>query len=88
MQHELILKIFNNHIDKLAIKWNELKQIKKMKCINDQLLKNLQLKNLVLGIIIGHLNEIEIEQYFKNNKEYNKRIIQMSIQRIQSTINF
>jgi len=87
MQHDLILKTFHNHINKLSIDWNQLKHIKKVKCVIDQLSKNLQLKNLIIGIIVGHLNEQESNQYFNSNKEYNKRIIQMSIQRIQSTIN-
>ena len=87
MQHDLILKTFHNHINKLSIDWNQLKHIKKVKCVIDQLSKNLQLKNLIIGLIVGHLNEQESNQYFNNNKEYNKRIIQMSIQRIQSTIN-
>ena len=88
MQNDIILKTFHNHIEKSSIKWTELNQIKKIKCINDQLSKNFQIKHLIIGLIVGHLNEIEINQYLRNTKEYNKRIIQMAKQRIQSTINF
>jgi hypothetical protein len=87
MQHHIILKTFNNHIDKSSIKWNQLNQIKKVKCVNDQLSKNVQIKHLIIGLIVGHLNDLEIDNYLRNAKEYNKRIIQMTKQRIQSTIN-
>ena len=88
MQHDIILKTFHNHIKKSSIKWTQLNQIKKVKCVNDQLSKNLQIKHLIIGLIVGHLNDLEINQYLSNTKEYNKRIIQMAKQRIQSTINF
>ena len=88
MQHDIILKIFHNHIDKSSIKWNQLNQIKKVKCVDDQLSKNVQIKHLIIGLIIAHLSELELDQYLRNAKEYNKRIIQMTKQRIQSTINF
>ena len=87
MQHDIILKTFHNHIDKSSIKWNQLNQIKKVKCIDDQLSKNGQIKHLIIGLIVGHLNDLELDQYLRNAKEYNKRIIQMTKQRIQSTIN-
>ena len=88
MQHDIILKTFHNHIEKSSIKWTQLNQIKKVKCVNDQLSKNLQIKHLIIGLIVGHLNDLEINQYLRNTKEYNKRITQMAKQRIQSTINF
>ena len=88
MQHDIILKTFHNHIEKSSINWTQLNQIKKVKCVNDQLSKNLQIKHLIIGLIVGHLNDLEINQYLSNTKEYNKRIIQMAKQRIQSTINF
>ena len=88
MQHDIILKTFHNHIEKSSIKWTQLIQIKKLKCVNDQLSKNLQIKHLIIGLIVGHLNDLEINQYLRNTKEYNKRIILMAKQRIQSTINF
>ena len=88
MQHDIILKIFHNHIVKSSIKWNQLNQIKKVKCVDNQLSKNVQFKHLIIGLIVGHLSDLELDQYLRNVKEYNKRIIQMTKQRIQSTINF
>lgn len=86
MQHDIIIKIFNFSIKKLAMDWNNLKKNKKIQFIDNQLSRNIQLKNLVLGIVVGQLEEIEIDKYLMNSREYNKRIIKMSIQRIVSTI--
>ena len=86
MQHDLILCVFNEHIHKLSIQWKGLMKGKQLECVDNQLTQNVQLKNTIIGVIIGQLNESEIEQYFINSRDYNKRIIRMSIQRIQSTI--
>ena len=86
MQHDLILCVFNEHIHKLSIQWKGLMKGKQLEYVDNQLTQNVQLKNTTIGMIIGQLNESEIEQYFINSRDYNKRIIRMSIQRIQSTI--
>jgi hypothetical protein len=86
MQHEITLKLFNVHIKNLGIVWNDLKKSKKTQCVENQLSKNIQFKNLVIGILVGQFNEIELDKYLLNSREYNKRILQMTIQRIISTI--
>jgi len=74
------------HIKNLGIIWNDLKKSKKTQCVENQLSKNIQFKNLVIGILVGQFNEIELDKYLLNSREYNKRILQMTIQRIISTI--
>ena len=86
MQHEITLKLFSNHIDNLGIVWKDLKKSKKTQCVDNQLSKNIQFKNLVIGIIVGQFNELELDKYLSNSREYNKRILQMTNQRIVSTI--
>ena len=86
MQHDITLKLFSRHIDNLGIVWNDLKKSKKNLCVENQLSKNIQFKNLVIGIVVGQFNELEMNKYLLNSREYNKRILQMTIQRIVSTI--
>lgn len=86
MQHAITLKLFSNHIDNLGIVWKDLKKSKKNQCVENQLSKNIQFKNLVIGIVVGQFNELEMNKYLLNSREYNKRILQMTIQRIVSTI--
>ena len=86
MQHDITLNLFRNHIDNLGIVWKDLKKSKKNQCVKNQLSKNIQFKNLVIGIVVGQFNELQINKYLLNSREYNKRILQMTIQRIVSTI--
>ena len=86
MQHEITLKLFSNHIDNLGIVWKDLKKSKKNQCVENQLSKNIQFKNLVIGVVAGQFNELEMDKYLLNSREYNKRILQMTNQRIVSTI--
>lgn len=86
MQHEITLKLFNSHIINLGIVWNDLKKSKKTQCVENQLSKNIQLKNLIIGIVVGQFKELEMDKYLINYREFNKRILQMTTQRIVSTI--
>jgi hypothetical protein len=86
MQHEITLKLFSNHIDNLGIVWKDLKKSKKNQYVENQLSKNIQFKNLVIGVVAGQFNELEMDKYLLDSREYNKRILQMTIQRIVSTI--
>ena len=86
MQHDITLKLFSNHINNLGIVWEDLKKSKKKQCVENQLSKNIQFKNLVIGIVVGQFNELEMNKYLTNSREYNKRSLQMTIQRIVSTI--
>jgi len=85
MQHELLMIIFQERIKKLSINWNRLKLNKKVQLVNNQICTNTQFKNFILGTIIGQLNNKELNTYLLDSKEYNKRIIQIIIQRIIST---
>jgi len=86
MQHDITLNLFFSHINNLGIIWDNLKKSKKTQCVDNQLSKNIQFKNLVIGIIVGQFNELELDKYLSNSREYNKRILQMTNQRIVSTI--
>ena len=86
MQHDITLKLFFNHINNLGIAWKDLKKSKKNQYVENQLSKNIQFKNLVVGIVVGQFNELEMNKYLLNSREYNKRILQMTSQRIVSTI--
>ena len=85
MQHDLLLILFFQRIKNLSIKWDELKIHQKIEIVKKQISFNMQFKNLILGSIIGQLNQSELSNYLFSAREYNKRIIQMVTQRIIST---
>jgi len=82
MQNNLLVAFFKNYIKNNKIKLNTLKAEVQENKINTILTKDINFKNILIGSIIGHLEENEIEIYFKYKTEINKRIIQIIKQRL------
>jgi hypothetical protein len=49
--------------------------------------KNQNVKNLLLGLIVGHFTSEELELYLKMKTDLNRRIINMICKRIADTLN-
>lgn len=82
MQNNLLVAFFKSYIKKNKVKFNTLKAKVQENKINSILTKDINFKNILIGSIIGHLEENEIEIYFKSKTEINKRIIQIIKQRL------
>ena len=82
MQNNLLVVLFKNYIRNRKIEFNKLKAEVQENKINSILTKDINFKNILLGIIIGHFNKNEIKIYLKSKSELNKRIIQMVKQRL------
>jgi len=86
MQHHLLIAFFENYLQKRKIAFIALTEEKKKKQIKSIFQKDINFKNQILGSIIGHFS---IEEYFFYNQyssEFNKRIIQIIIQRLRDSI--
>ncbi|MEJ6673915.1 MAG: glyoxalase [Polaribacter sp.] len=86
MQHGLLISAFKNYIAKRKMDLSTLtvqKQRSKTKAI---FVKDINYKNLTLGMIIGAFTADEFAHYSTNPSEYNKRIIQIVIQRMQDSL--
>ena len=86
MQNNLLVVLFKNYIRKRKIEFNKLKAEVQENKINSILTKDINFKNILLGIIIGHFNKNEIKIYLKSKSELNKRIIQIVKQRLQDNL--
>ena len=86
MQNNLLFAFFNNYIRNRKIEFNKLEAEFQKNKINTILTKDVNFKNILIGSIIGHLNENEIKIYLKSKSELNKRIIQMLKQRLQDNL--
>ena len=53
---------------------------------NDIVKNNLQQKQLLLGVVIAHFTDEELNFYYLNKKEVVKRIITMVLERICSQL--
>lgn len=89
-QNPLILDLFRNFIDN---RFRKKKNTFGGMDISDQnifitnaLKTDIRLKNIFLGSIIGHFTVSELEFYYQNKGEINRRITTLLIQRLQSQI--
>jgi hypothetical protein len=85
-QNSIILSIFRNHLEKHKILFYEFTDNEKIDYIEQIIKKDRKIHNLLLGIVIGHFTEIEYLAYLKYEKELNRRIINMLIQRLQNEL--
>jgi hypothetical protein len=85
-----IIKLQHFHLLKLAEESENLSGLRRKAkneehykvLVIDFLKKNAPLKNQIIGIIIGHFTEEEWQNYSLAKSEYNKRILQISGERI------
>jgi len=85
MQHEFIFGLFQGYLSKRKIDFNTINSSKRRARVKSIFVKDLNFKYLILGVIIGHFSTDEFQIYQNNASEYNKRIVQICIQRIQDT---
>ena len=86
LQNELILSIVNNYLSENKISVKNLTDHKKIDRINEVVKNNLQIKLTLIGLVIAHFTEEEINFYHTHKKEVVKRIITMVLERICSQL--
>jgi hypothetical protein len=86
MQHNLLIAFFKNYVQQRKIDFISLTLEKKKKHIRSILTKDINFKNILLGTIIGHFSMDEFAFYHQNTSEVNRRITQITKQRLQDSI--
>ncbi len=86
MQHDLLFVFLTAYLKKRKINFAVLSEEKKKKKIKSILEKDQNLKNQILGIVLGDFSVEEFIFYKNSSSEFNKRIIQIIIQRVQNNI--
>lgn len=84
MQNDLLIALLKAYLKKRKVDFNVLSEPNKKSIIKSIFQKNMNLKNLLLGIVLGNFSLDEFLFYEKKASEFNKRIIQIIIQRLQS----
>ena len=85
-QNGLIMSIFKNYVDKYGVDLSEYSDAKRNEMIEKMILKDRNLSKFFLGIIIGHFSDQEWNDYLLNEREINRRINRLIIQRLQSQV--
>lgn len=85
-QNELILSIFENYIIRYKNVFHKLGNEEKLRYIENTVKKDSKFKNLIKGIFMGHFTIEEYKFYSENSSEVNKRIINLTKERLQSQL--
>ncbi|MEH0154993.1 hypothetical protein V6R21_12680 [Limibacter armeniacum] len=84
--HHTIIKLYYHYLDHFGIDLQQQSDSQRMDFAENALKKDSTLKNILIGSVIGHLNENELEFYLSHESELKKRITALLIKRIQDSI--
>ena len=86
MKNELLIKFFKNYLKEKKINWAIKKNEQKKNTIYNELARNQNFKIGIIHLIVGNFSTDEYLEYLKKSKEYNKRIWNMTQERILSQV--
>lgn len=86
LQNDIYSALFEAYIIRQKTDFTALSKDKKRIFIEQSLQKDLVLKNTFIGIAVGMFTVEELEIYRVENKEFNRRIITMLMERIKSQL--
>jgi len=83
-QNELLLNIYKHYLEQRKRQFYKLSNSKgKLAYIEHSIQKDSKLRELLLGMVIGHFTKEEYDIYLKTEKSIRKRIINLLVQRLQ-----
>ncbi|MDG1263761.1 MAG: glyoxalase [Flavobacteriaceae bacterium] len=86
LQNPLIISVFQNYIEKRKGVFYDLSVPKKLAYIEMTLIKDQKFRNSVKGMILGQFTVKEYQTYASNSSALNKRIMNMTIERIKDQV--
>jgi|AntRauTorckE5430_2_1112549.scaffolds.fasta_scaffold00029_26 hypothetical protein len=87
-QNDILLSIFENYIIRYKNVFHKLGHGEKLKYIENTVKKDSKFKNLIRGIFMGHFTIEEYKFYVENTSEINKRIINLTKERLQAEVHY
>lgn len=88
LQHELTQFLLINHKNFESLRNSKSEEKQYQKLLKQFILTNIDLKNQLLGAVIGQFMKSELTFYLAQRKEINKRIIQMQINRYSDNLEY
>jgi len=85
-QNDLLVEVFRQYAVKRKFKLELKSKAEQQTFIQQALSKDQMFKSKILGIILAHFTIEEYMEYIENESEYNRRIITMTIQRLESQL--
>ncbi|MEM1324985.1 MAG: glyoxalase [Bacteroidota bacterium] len=85
-QHELLIALFRHYIKQRKDVFRKLQPKKQLDYIQHSISKDGKLRELLIGMIIGHFTSEEWLSYLTYEKPIRKRMIDLMVQRVQDTV--
>jgi hypothetical protein len=85
-QNDLMFAIFQDYIIRYKNVFLKLGTQDKLKYIENTVKKDSKFKNLIRGVFMGHFTLEEYQFYTENSSEINKRIINLTKERLESQV--
>ena len=86
LQNDLFLSVFRNYLTQNKIAFKNQTPKKKEATIENALQKDIKLRNVLKGMIIGLFTTDEYALYLKNSSGLNKRMMGMLMERLKSQV--
>ena len=83
-QNNILVAIFLNHLAKLKTNFEGLSETNRDLKIEKLITKDIALKNLMLGMVVGQIELSQFEAYLSKKEELNRRIMTMLVKRLKS----
>lgn len=84
LQHDLFLEIFRNYLVKRKKPFNQMAVEDRAAYIEQTLKTDQKFKQFLIGTVAGLFTVEELQVYFENENELNRRTITMLIERLKS----
>jgi hypothetical protein len=82
LQNDLIITLAQEFLKHRNVSWEKIKEKDPLQWLNLNIKRDIPFKNLMIGMVIGQFNGEELKEYLSFQKEMNKRIINMMMERI------
>lgn len=86
LQNDLFIAVFRNYIVKHKNVFYQLTLEKRLNYIENAIHKDIKFRNSLKGMVIGQFSIAEYEKYILNSSAFNKRMMAIVKQRLQSNI--
>lgn len=86
LQNDLLLAIVRHFLQKRKVKLESLSKQARMDWVAHSLRKDLRMRDLLLGTVIGHFTLEEWQVFQSNEAELTRRVIEMMTKRLQEQL--
>lgn len=86
LQNDLLLLVFQNYVTKSKMDFANFSVEKKLNFIENSIQKDIKFRNSLKGMVLGLFTLEEYNRYISNSSALNKRIMNLTIERLKSQV--